>query len=114
MDVAFLAEQASPAGCLQFATLPLMMVAIFYLLVWRPQQKQMDEAKRFRDGLKTDDEVITSGGIYGKVVDVDAESVRIEVARGVKVRVARTQVVKYQDKPASDASESADADKSKK
>ncbi len=100
MSVAFLAQQAA-AGCLQVATLPLMLVAVFYLLVWRPQQKQAEDAKKFRDGLKSDDQVITAGGILGKIVEVDAESVKLEVSRGVRIRVLRSQIVKLQESPAS-------------
>jgi preprotein translocase subunit YajC len=115
MTVAFLAQAASAQGCMQVATLPLLMVGIFYLLVWRPQQKQLEEARKFRDSLKSDDNVITAGGIYGRITDVDEESVRIEVSRGVKIRVARTQIVKHQASTASDSSDTSEStEKSKK
>lgn len=109
MNVAFLAQAATAQGCLQVATLPLLMVGIFYLLVWRPQQKQLDESRKFRDSLKSDDNIITAGGIYGRITDVDEESVRIEVSRGVKIRVARTQVVKHQSSASTAAADLADS-----
>lgn len=97
MTVFLIAQQAALPGCLSAALLPAAMIGVFYLLVWRPQQKAMDDARRFKDSLKMDDLVITSGGIYGRITEVDKETVWLEIARGTKVRVARSQVVKYQD-----------------
>lgn len=75
---------------------PMMIVMIFYFLVWRPQQKQISESKRFRDGLKDGDKVITAGGLYGRVVRVDADVIELELAPKTKVRVDRSQIVKLQ------------------
>ncbi len=75
----------------------MMIVMIFYFLMWRPQQKQIAEAQRFRDGLKDGDKVITSGGVYGRVVRVDDGVVELELAPKVKVRIDRSQIVKMQE-----------------
>lgn len=92
----FVAQAADPASCLNAALMPLLLIGVFYFLIWRPQQKQMDEARRFRESLKSGDRVITSGGMFGKVVEVAADHVVLEVSPRVNVKVARTQVVERQ------------------
>lgn len=106
---AFLAQSAPPGGLLANPLVMVVaMIAVFYLLVWRPQQKQISEARRFRDSLKTDDRVITAGGVYGRVVEVDAASVLLEVAPKTKIRVLRSQIAKHQADASSDDAEAQD------
>lgn len=97
MSAAILLAQDAPASCLQAAFFPLMLLAVLYLIVLRPQQKQIQEAQEFRDSLKADDKVITAGGLYGRIVEIEAKAVLLEVAPKTKIRVARSQVVKRQD-----------------
>lgn len=77
------------------AFLPLSVLAIFYFLVFRPQQKQMAEAKSFRDGLKVGDEVVTAGGLFGKVTRLEEDRVELEVSAKTKLRVLRSQIVQH-------------------
>ncbi|MCB9521251.1 MAG: preprotein translocase subunit YajC [Myxococcales bacterium] len=77
------------------------IVAVFYLLLWRPQQKQALEAQRFRDSLKDGDRVITAGGIHGRITRVEDRVVELEVGAKLKLRVERSQIVKKQDESAS-------------
>lgn len=77
---------------------PLILIfAIMYFLLIRPQQKKMKEHKAMVAALRRGDQVITQGGVIGKVVKVkDDEEVEVEIAEGVKVRIIRatiTQVV---------------------
>ncbi|MDR0231921.1 MAG: preprotein translocase subunit YajC [Dysgonamonadaceae bacterium] len=74
---------------------PLMMVAIFaimYFIMIRPQQKKQKEIKKMRESMKAGDKVITSGGIYGKIKDVNDTSFTIEIAENVRIKVDKASV----------------------
>ncbi|MBX5463393.1 MAG: preprotein translocase subunit YajC [Steroidobacteraceae bacterium] len=83
---------ASPGG--QFAPLLMMVVfiAIFYFLLIRPQQKKAKEHQAMVQRLAVGDEVVTSGGILGKVVEVGETFLTLEIAEGVRVKVQKFQV----------------------
>lgn len=70
----------------------ILIFAIMYFMVIRPQQKKGKDHKELLGKLKKNDEVMTSGGIYGKVVDLKETVVTIEVAPNVRIRVARPQI----------------------
>ena len=73
--------------------LPFVLIfVIMYFMVIRPQQKKSKEHQELLNKLKKNDEVMTSGGIYGKVVDLKETVVTIEVAPNVRIRVARPQI----------------------
>jgi preprotein translocase subunit YajC len=65
---------------------------VFYLLLVRPQQKKMREHRDMLARLKKGDEVVTSGGIYGKIVGLTDAVVTLEVTPNVRLRVARPQI----------------------
>lgn len=72
------------------AFLPLiLMFAIFYFLLIRPQQKKAKMHREFLSGLKRGDYVLTSGGIYGRIIDVDGDVLTIEVAKDLTLKVNR-------------------------
>ncbi|BCR05433.1 preprotein translocase subunit YajC [Desulfuromonas versatilis] len=71
----------------------VIMFAIFYFLLIRPQQKRAKQHKELIESLKAGDQVVTAGGIHGKVVAVQDTVVTIEVATGVKIKVNRSSVV---------------------
>lgn len=66
-----------------------VMLLIFYFLLIRPQQKRAKEHKSMVSGLKRGDNVITSSGIYGRVVGIDGQVVTLEIAKNTHVRVLR-------------------------
>ena len=68
------------------------MFAIMYFLMIRPQQKQLKEHKALLANLKKGDQVVTQGGIIGRIDQVLDREVRIEVANNVKLRVLKTSV----------------------
>ena len=70
----------------------ILIFAIMYFMVIRPQQKKAKQHQELLNKLKKNDEVMTSGGIYGKVVDLKDTIVTIEVAPNVRIRVARPQI----------------------
>lgn len=94
VGIGLVANQA--AGCANALLLPVGMIAIFYLLVWRPQAKQASDLKKFRDGLRKGDAVITAGGLFGRIYEVDGDSVLLELTPSVRVRVLKTQIAQPQ------------------
>ena len=80
-----------PGQMLSF--LPLILVfVIFYFLLIRPQQKKAKQHQEMLGRLKKNDEVMTSGGIYGKVVALTDQVVTLEVASNVRLRVNRPNI----------------------
>lgn len=77
----------------------IMMVAIFAIMWFfmiRPQQKKQKEIQNFQNSLEVGTSVVTGGGIYGTVrkIDLAANVVEVEIARGVIIRVDRSYVFK--------------------
>jgi preprotein translocase subunit YajC len=70
----------------------LMFVA-FYFFVIAPQRKQQKEIRKFQDALATGAHVMTTGGIFGKVVQVSEDRVTLQIAEGVRISVLRSAVV---------------------
>jgi preprotein translocase subunit YajC len=78
-------------GFLEF--LPLIaLLAVFYFLILRPQQKRAKEHKALIDALQKGDEVVTMGGILGKVTKVGEENVGVEIADNVVVQVQKLAI----------------------
>lgn len=90
-----LAEGAAPAagaeGALGFIPLIVIFI-IFYFLIIRPQVKRAKEHKKLTESVAKGDEVITGGGLLGKVVEVNDNFVSLEVSDGVEVKVQRQSV----------------------
>ena len=77
----------------------ILLIAIFWFLIFRPQQKRMKEHKAMLAAVKRGDTIVTSGGIVGKVTKVvENEDIEIEVAQGVKVKVVRGMVADVRSK----------------
>ena len=88
------AQSAPAATGGQFAPLLVIVVFIvfFYVLVMRPQQKKSKEHQQLISKLAAGDEVVTNGGMLGKVTEVGESFVTLEVADGVRVKVQKFQV----------------------
>jgi preprotein translocase subunit YajC len=76
---------------LQLAPFALILVVFYFLLV-RPQQKKARETQAMLDALRVNDEIVTSGGIHGKVVKLADRIVLVEVAPKVQIRVERQSI----------------------
>jgi preprotein translocase subunit YajC len=104
--------QAAPAGqpsgttTLLVNVLPFVFIfGIFYFLWIRPQQLRVKEHQASIMAVKKGDEVITGGGIRGKVTKVTDDEAEVEIAQGVKIRVVKStisQVLTPNTKPAND------------
>ena len=85
-------EGGSPSGGVM-GLLPLVaMFAIFYFLLIRPQQKRAKDHKAMLESVKRGDDVVTSGGIHGKVAGLTDDVLTLEVAPNVKIRVQKQAV----------------------
>lgn len=98
------AQAAAPAagGDLFMSLLPLLAIfLVFYFLLIRPQQAKAKQHRAMLDALKRGDQIVTSGGLIGKVVKVEqGEGVLVvEVAPNVQVRVVRQMVADQLNKP---------------
>ena len=69
-----------------------MVVAVIYFLIFRPQNKKAQEQAKMLSALKRNDEVVTTGGIIGRIQDVGDKVITLEVAPNVRLRVERSQI----------------------
>lgn len=98
MDSGGFVPLQAQSGGFDFAFLAMMtsIFLIFYFLVIRPQQKQQREREAFLKTAARGDDVVTAGGIHGKVSAVDGEILEVEVARlkgeKIKLRVSRNRI----------------------
>lgn len=97
------AQAAGPSGAFDFISLlPLVMIfVVFYFLLIRPQQKKMRDHRAMIDAIKKGDQVVTAGGIIGRIAKVEAgeNTVMVEIAPNVQVKVARQTISDIVTKP---------------
>jgi len=95
--------QAAPAaqaqgGGLSFWLMIILIFAVMWFFMIRPQRKQQKELEKFRNELKKGDKVVTAGGIFGTVAEIQDKSVLIKVDGEVKLRVDKNSIVRdYSD-----------------
>lgn len=70
----------------------VLIIVVFYLFFIRPQSKKNKELKKFREGLKRGDKVITAGGIHGKILEVQDNTVIIETEGLGKLKVEKASI----------------------
>lgn len=70
----------------------VVMIAIFYFMLYRPQKKQQNRRRAMLDSLKKGDQVITIGGIYGTIEKLGDKSLKLKIADGVVIEVVRSSV----------------------
>ena len=87
------AAQQGGRGGYEGIIMLVVMFAIFYFLLIRPQQKRAKQHKEMVEALKTGDQIVTAGGIHGRIVAVQDDIISIEIASGVKVKVNRPSVM---------------------
>jgi preprotein translocase subunit YajC len=82
----------------------IFVLAIFYFIVLMPMKKRQQKVQQFLSGLKVNDRVITSGGIYGTITKVGDASLQLQIANNVRIEVSRAAIVGYQgQEPVGDA-----------
>ncbi|MFO7278013.1 MAG: preprotein translocase subunit YajC [Pseudomonadota bacterium] len=83
---------AQPGGSLAPLLMMVIFIVIFYFLLIRPQQKKAKEHQAMISKLAAGDEVVTSGGILGRIVEVGDSFVTLEIADSVRIKVQKFQV----------------------
>lgn len=83
---------SGPQSLLQGLALPAIMIVVFYFLLIRPQSKRAKEHRNMVAAIETGAEVVTSGGILGRVTEASEQFLTVEIADGVNVKVQRHTV----------------------
>ena len=89
------AGAGSPGGSSGWGAflLPLLLLVIFYyFLIHLPQRRRQQERKRMLDNLKRGDEVVTSSGIYGRITGIADQTVTLEIAPKVRIKLAKSAI----------------------
>ena len=72
----------------------LLIVVVFYFFMIRPQMKRQKEVRKFRESLAKGDKVVTTGGIYGKIIEVKETTIILEISREVQIKVDKNGIIK--------------------
>ena len=88
---------AAQAAGKQGSAMPMIVMMLFIgVIMWffmiRPQQKKQKQIRAFQNALKEGDSVVTGGGIFGKVIDINSNKIEVEIARGVVITVDKGYV----------------------
>ncbi len=75
----------------------ILMAAIFYFMLWRPQKKDQQKRQRMLDSLKKGDKVVTIGGMMGVLTNVGQDKITLEVSEGVEIEFVRSAISGFQD-----------------
>ena len=87
------AQAATQQPSMLASFIPLILIfLIFYFLLIRPQQKKQKEHKLLLDSIKRGDQILSSGGILGKVIKIDNDRLTVEISKGVNVTIIRSTV----------------------
>jgi preprotein translocase subunit YajC len=100
-------QQSSGGGYFIYLLMALFFVALYFLMI-RPQQKRRRESEQMQRAMGPGDEILTVGGLYGTIVEVDGDAVVLEIAPGVHARYARAAIGKVVTPAAQDDDEEAD------
>lgn len=96
MSLQFIALQIAQEGQTSIMTwLPLILImVVFYFFMIRPQVKRQKELTKFREELKKGDNVVTTGGIYGKIADIKETHLLLQVDKDTRIKVDRNSVLR--------------------
>lgn len=86
------AAPAPAGGGMSGIFMIIALIAVFYFFMIRPQQKRQKEIRKFRESLSKGDNVITAGGIYGKIREIRDTTIIVEIADGVKITLDKGSV----------------------
>ena len=92
MTVFLQAPAAAPGGGSMMWILLIAMFAIMYFFMIRPQNKKQKEIQNFRKGLEVGQEVITAGGVHGKIKELRDDAVILEIADNVRIKIDKNSI----------------------
>lgn len=88
-----LQQQAAGGGLMSFLPL-ILIIVVFWFFMIRPQMKRQKELKNFREALKKGDKIVTTGGIYGKVLEIGDYYIIMEVEGQNRLKIDKSAVIK--------------------
>ncbi len=88
----FAAEAAKSPSILSSLFLPILLIVVFYFLLIRPQSKRAKEHRELVSALGNGDEVVTNGGILGKIIEVKDNFVELEISDNVSIKMQRASI----------------------
>ncbi|NIP39723.1 MAG: preprotein translocase subunit YajC [Candidatus Dadabacteria bacterium] len=81
------------SGSMIGGIIPFVLIfVLFYFLILRPQQKQTRERENMIKNLKRGDDVLTNGGIYGKITNINEDILSVEIAKGINIKMTRNGI----------------------
>jgi preprotein translocase subunit YajC len=83
-------QEGAEGSQIQFFVMILLMIVVFYFFMIRPQMKKSKEQKKFKEGLKKGDKIITIGGIHGKILEVSETTLIIETEGLGKLKIEKS------------------------
>ena len=90
--LSILLQAQGGGGSWSMIIMMVMLFVIMYFFMIRPQQKKQKEIQKMREALKVGDRIITSGGVYGKIKEIEDAAFIVEIADGVRVKVDKASV----------------------
>ena len=72
----------------------LLIIVVFYFFMIRPQMKKQKDLNSYRENLNKGDKVVTTGGIYGKLLDIKDQTVTVEIADNVRIKIDKSAILK--------------------
>ena len=90
----FLMPQSPDGSPIPSFVFLLLIIVVFYFFMIRPQMKKQKDLKSYRGGLSKGDKIVTTGGIYGKVLDIKEQTLTMEIADNVRIRIDKNAVLK--------------------
>jgi preprotein translocase subunit YajC len=98
MELISILLQTQSSGNGMMTLLPLLLVfVIFYFFMIRPQQKKQKEIQKMRENMKVGDKVVTAGGVYGKLKEINNAILTVEIAEGVRIKIDKASVFAVND-----------------
>ncbi len=84
-------EAAASPGMMDFA-FPVVLLVLFYFMLIRPQQKKAKEHRTMQEALAKGDEIVTDGGLMGKIVSITDNAIAVQLAENIEVKVRRESI----------------------
>lgn len=96
MTNSFLLLQAAPqsGGGISMLIMMVLIIVVMFFFMIRPQQKKQKELAKFRSSLQKGDKIVTIGGIYGKIADINDQYVTVEVGGDVRIKFDKSAILK--------------------
>jgi preprotein translocase subunit YajC len=92
INTILLQAQTAPGNNYSFYIMMGIMIVIFYFFMIRPQQKKAKDQKKFIDEMEKGDDVVTIGGAHGRIVEMEGDTVVLEVEKGGRIRFNKSAI----------------------